>query len=603
VQTKSDFRWLLLRLEPLRWRIALGLLCVSLAGIAVAIDPLLMRSLIDNALSQRNVRLALELVGGIGLCYFGRSVLYAIGSLVNFSIAQRCVRDLRILLLDQMNRLSADYHEQTSTGEKLTRIEHDVDEIANLGADTANQSLRAVLFFVLNLAIMARLNLSMTLTVLPLMPLFAIIQRRFRILLKARADEARSEVGLVASTLNEYLAAVPQIQLLGAEEAGAQRARSVWDAMLRAQWVQRRTQIGFSLSIGAILVAAILVVLAFGSTKVLAGALTIGGLVAFYTYATRVFDPISSAMDLYARLQSVGASIRRVRELLALEPSVQDLGTIRFDSLRLHQGFKIENLSFSYGGKLVLQNITLRIDAGEHIAIIGASGSGKSTLARLLVRAADPDDGCILLEEQPLACYTLASLRCTVCFVPQHPVLFQGSIRENLLYGNPRATVEDMLQAMQTVQLASVLSQLPHGLDTPLGPGAVSLSGGERQRLAIARSLLKQSAVLVLDEATSALDAPTERAVLGSLAKFRAHQTLIVISHRISSLTWVDRFALLDQGRLAAVGTHSVLYAQLALYRALFDASVQDMSMTLKSRREDQVKDGASAEPQSDAPL
>ena len=117
MQTKSDFRWLLLRLEPLRWRIALGLSCVSLAGIAVAIDPLLMRSLIDNALSQRNLRLALELAGGIGLCYFGRSVLYAIGSLVNFSIAQRCVRDLRIALLDQINRLSADYHEQTSTGE------------------------------------------------------------------------------------------------------------------------------------------------------------------------------------------------------------------------------------------------------------------------------------------------------------------------------------------------------------------------------------------------------------------------------------------------------------------------------------------------------
>ena len=603
MQAKSDFRWLLLRLEPLRWRIALGVLCVSLAGIAVAIDPLLMRSLIDNALPQRNVRWALELAGGIGLCYFGRSVLYAMGSLVNFSIAQRCVRDLRIALLDQMNRLSADYHEQTPTGEKLTRIEHDVDEIANLGADTANQSLRAVLFFVLNLAMMARLNLPMTLTVLPLMPLFAIIQRRFSVKLKARADEARSEVGAATSVLNEYLAAVPQIQLLGAEEVSAQRARSVWDGMLRAQWVQRSTQIGFSISIGAILVASMLVVLAFGSTKVLAGALTIGGLVAFYAYSTRVFDPISSAMDLYARLQSVGASIRRVRDLLALEPSVRDLGTVRFNSLRLHQGFKIENVSFSYGGKTTLQNLTLRIDAGERIAIIGASGSGKSTLARLLVRAADPDAGCISLEERPLKDYTLASLRGAVCFVPQHPVLFQGSIRENMLYGNPRATTEDVLRAMHAVQLASVLSQLPHGLDTPLGPGAVSLSGGERQRLAIARSLLREPAALVLDEATSALDAPTERAVLASLAKLRAHQTLIVISHRISSLTWVDRFALLDQGRIAAVGTHSVLYAQVALYRALFDASAQDMSMTLKSRHEDQVMDGASAEHQSDAPL
>ena len=144
---------------------------------------------------------------------------------------------------------------------------------------------------------------------------------------------------------------------------------------------------------------------------------------------------------------------------------------------------------------------------------------------------------------------------------------------------NPRATTEDMLRAIKAVQLASVLSQFPQGLDTTLGPGAVGLSGGERQRLAIARALLRESAVLILDEATSALDIPTERAVLASLAEFRAHQTLIVISHRISALTWMDRFALLDQGQLAAVGAHSVLYAQSADYRSLYHSSAQGPSL------------------------
>ena len=206
---------------------------------------------------------------------------------------------------------------------------------------------------------MARLNLTMTLAVLPLMPLFAIIQRRFSVLLKTRADEARSEVGMATSMLNEHLAAVPQLQFLGAEKTSAHQARSLWEGMLRAQWVQRRTQVGFSLSIGAILVAAILVVLALGSAKVVAGTLTIGGLVAFYAYGTRVFDPISSAMDLYARLQTVGASIRRVRELLVLEPSVRDTGTMRFNSPQLHRGFRIEDVSFSHGGKPALLNIML----------------------------------------------------------------------------------------------------------------------------------------------------------------------------------------------------------------------------------------------------
>jgi ABC-type bacteriocin/lantibiotic exporter with double-glycine peptidase domain len=575
VQSRNDFTWLLLRLGPMRWRILLGLVCLFFAALAVAIDPLLMRTLIDSALPGQNMRLALETTAGIGLCYFARSALSALGSLVNFSIAQRSVRDLRVALLDQMNRLSVDYHEQTPNGEKLTRIEHDVDEVANLGADTANQSIRAILFFVLNLAMMARLNWLMTLTVFPLMPLFAIIQRRFSVLLKARADAARVEVGAASSVLTEHLAAVPQIQFLGAQKASAQRIASIWDGMLRAQWIQRRTQIGFSLSIGAILVTAILVVLALGSAEVLQGALTIGGLVAFYTYGTRVFEPISSAMDLYARLQSVGASIRRVRELLDLQPTVRDSGTVVLGSARLNHGFEIQDVSYSYGSKIALNNIALQIGAGERVAIIGASGSGKSTLARLLVRAADPCCGRILLEQNLLTSYSLASLRATVCYLPQHPVLFGGSVLENLLYANPRANAADIDRAMQAVQLGSFLSQLPQGLDAPLGPGAVNLSGGERQRLAVARSLLRESAALVLDEATSALDAPTERMVLHSVAQFRRNQTIIVISHRIKSLTWMDRLFLLDQGQIVATGTHSRLHAQSALYRSLFDASPQ----------------------------
>jgi ABC-type multidrug transport system fused ATPase/permease subunit len=587
----------------MRWRIVLGLACVSVASLVATIDPLLMRALIDRALPQRDLRWALELAGAIGLCYIGRSALSAAGSLVNFSIAQRCVRDLRVELLDQINRLSADYHEQTPTGEKLTRIEHDVDEIANLGADTANQSVRAILFFALNLAMMAKLNLLMTLTILPLMPLFAVVQRSFSVLLKTRAEDTRSKVGLATSILTEHLAAVPQIQFLGAEAASAQRAVTAWDAMLRTQRIQRRTQIAFSLSIGAILAASIFVVLAFGSVKVLAGALTIGGLVAFYTYGTRVFEPVSSAMDLYARLQSVGASIRRVREVLDLEPTVKDSGMRRLESAHLSEGFNIQDVSYSYGKKGALSNITLKIDAGECVAIVGPSGAGKSTLVRLLVRAADPGSGSIRLEGRPLTDYTLASLRSAVCYVPQHPVLFQGSVRENLLYANPQANADEMFRAIQAVQLESVLDNLPQGLDTPLGPGAVSLSGGERQRLALARSLLRKSAVLALDEATSALDALTERMVLRSLAQFRAQQTMIVVSHRIKSLAWANRFVLVDQGKIAAVGTHPVLYAQSALYRALFDASAQDMIMPFKLEREDQVKDADSAEHKSDVPL
>jgi ABC-type bacteriocin/lantibiotic exporter with double-glycine peptidase domain len=580
MRARSDFVWLLTRLASLRSRVALGLLCVSLAGVAVTIDPLLMRRLIDDALPRHRIHEAFILVAGIGLCYYGRNALYGLGSLVNFSIAQRCVRDLRVALLEQMNRLSVDYHEQTPTGEKLTRLEHDVDEISNLGADTANQSIRAVLFFVLNLTMMAKLSPQMTLVVLPLIPLFAIVQRKFSRLLTAKAEAARQEVGSATAILNEHLSAVPQIQFLGAENLSADRAVSVWDGMLRAQWIQRRTQISFSLSISAILVAAVVLALAFGSMKVLGGLLTIGGLVAYSTYITRVFEPVSSAMDLYARIQSVGASIRRVREVLALEPSVQDKGHRALDRQHLEHGIEIQAVSFAYNQDLVLKELQLRIAPGERIALIGSSGSGKSTVARLLVRAADPVAGAIFIDGRPLSDYTLASLRRTICYVPQHPILFQGSVRENLLYANPKATISELERALEAAQFTETLRRLPQGLDTQLGPSAVGLSGGERQRLAIARALLRNSAVLVFDESTSALDAPTEHAVLSKLATFGERQTLILISHRLSSLAWVDRFALLDRGRVSKTGTHEQLYAQSAIYRSLYDTSLQETTIS-----------------------
>jgi ABC-type multidrug transport system fused ATPase/permease subunit len=274
-----------------------------------------------------------------------------------------------------------------------------------------------------------------------------------------------------------------------------------------------------------------------------------------------------------------------VRQLLALEPTVQDTGTRRLPAGALKFGFEIQNVCFSYADNSVLDHISLRIQAGERIALIGVSGSGKSTLARLLVRAADPQSGEMRLENHPIKEFTLASLRRTVGYVPQQPLLFQGSIRENLLYGNPVATEAELQQVLATAQLTSVVNQLPQGIDAPLGPGAGWLSGGERQRLALARSLLRNSSVLVLDESTSALDAPTESAVLSSVSKFCEGQTLILISHRISSLAWVDRFVLLDCGRIVETGSHEALYARSALYRSLFDASAHDASLPCNGLR------------------
>jgi ABC-type bacteriocin/lantibiotic exporter with double-glycine peptidase domain len=574
LRTESDIRWLLRCVSPSRGRILWGFICATLSVLITTVDPLIMRYLIDNAWPNRNLKLALLLVATIGFCYFARTALSGANLILILSITQQGIRDLRTALLNQMHRLSVDYHETTPTGDKLMRIERDVDEIATMGADTANQSIRAVLLFVLNLVMIARLSPIMTLALLPLFPMFIVIQRKFRGLLKVKAEAARKTSGAASSLINEHLAAVPQIQFLGAEKISLAKTITLWNQMLLAQRRQRNTQIRFSLSISAITVSSIVVILTIGTFKVENGTLTIGTIVAFYAFVTRVFDPINSAMDLYARIQSLGASVHRVREVLERHPTVRDEGTLEMTPCFPSGRLSMKHVKFLYGTRNVLDDLSLEFEKGERVALVGTSGSGKSTLARLIVRASDPSSGIIRLGDTPLRDFTLASLRRTFCYVPQHPALFQGTIRENLLYANPEASRDDIEQAVAASQLNSILERLPSGLDTSLGPNAFGLSGGERQRLAIARALLRKASILVLDESTSALDAPTENAVLSAIAK-TSYQTLILISHRLSSLTWVDRFVVLDNGHIVDIGNHATLYKRSKLYRSLYEASMQ----------------------------
>jgi ABC-type multidrug transport system fused ATPase/permease subunit len=564
--------WLWGRLRPYRKRLFLGLTTAIMAGLVGTVDPLLMRHWLDVTLPQRRLLGSLVTVLLIALCFVGRSGLAGLAGLVSFRITQLLAQDLKVELLAHMTSLSADWHERTSLGEKLSRIGQDVEQIAQFGADVLGTVLRAGIFFAINLAIMLTLNWRMTLTILPLLPLFLWVRGRFRSIIQIRADRAQFEVGRASGNVTEHLAAVPQIQILCAEEARMSYTVGAWVEQLGAQWAQRRTEIAFSVTITSVLALAILFVLGLGTHEYLVGLLSLGSLVAFYAYVTRIFEPVSTAMELYSRSQRMLASARRVRDVLETRPSVADTGHVETIPSPLVLGLSCESVSFAYAAEHhVLENLTVQIGSRDRVALIGRSGSGKSTLARLLARVADPNSGRVMLEGKSASEYTLRTLRQTICYVPQEPILFSATIRENLLYANRSASAAEIDGAIDAAQLQPVLSRLPRGLDTVLGPDGSGLSGGERQRLALARALLRRSALLILDESTSALDLATEQAVLQSIATLRKDLALVVISHRLRSLTWVDRIILLNSGRIVAQGTHSNLYDKCALYRGLYE--------------------------------
>ena len=296
-------------------------------------------------------------------------------------------------------------------------------------------------------------------------------------------------------------------------------------------------------------------VIGYGGKGVLAGRLSIGSLVAFYGFATQLFDPLSGASELYARAQKTFASIRQVQAAFALRPGVTNTTDAIMLSRRHPADLEFAAVEFGYSRKKDLLHVpSLRISEGEHIAIAGENGAGKSTLARLIARLYDPISGAVRLGGEDIRNIHLRSLRERVCYLPRDPVLFDGSIASNLLFVRPSTSEQELEDAMQMVGLTALVRSLPGGLRQRIGPDGCQLSGGERQRLALARALLQQPRVLILDEATSCLDPSAEANILDGLRRSLSLSTFIVVSHRISTFSTFGRVLLLSRGRIVRDG-------------------------------------------------
>jgi ABC-type bacteriocin/lantibiotic exporter with double-glycine peptidase domain len=557
----DELVWLIKEIRPLlRWHMA-SFLCITAGSLLALLSPLLLKWLIDGIIPRRSMGLLLVAVALIFLGHQSRVALTSLGSYLMLSASQKLGLTLRVRLLTHLDTLSADYYEETPLGTVKYPLQEPIEEISYFGSDLLPAILRMLLTTAFTLAAMCALSPALTLTVLPLIPVFLVTRQYFRKKIATDADTAQNDRLACSNFLEEHLSSVISIQLLGQEKRQERRAFRLLARSLRSQQRLYRTATWFTVWSSLAVVLAMSAVISYGGRSVLAGTLSIGSLVAFYGFVTQLFDPLSGASELYAKAQKTFASIRQVQQgAFALRPSVTSAaGAVVFPKQDTAE-IEFADVRFGYHrNKDLLQVPLLRILPGEQIAIAGENGAGKSTLVRLIARLYDPVSGEVRFGGEDIRNIHLKSLRQNICYLPRDPVLFDGSIASNLRFVRPAASELELDEVIQLVELSAFVASLPHGLRQRIGPDGCQLSGGERQRLALARAFLQKPRVLILDEATSCLDPSAEESILQRLRSNLSLSTFIVISHRLSTFSTFGRVLLLSHGRIASDGDCSSL--------------------------------------------
>lgn len=593
----SAIRWLARYVRPLASLVIADLVCMIVGSGLSLLDPLVVKWLIDVALPKRDLHLVL-----LGTSIFCAVYLASLGtnylaSFVSSLLTQKMVFRIRVSLLRQIHTGSAHRKINSTIGDTLYRLEQDVDRVAELSGDILPLSLQMALAGIMVLVTMGILNWHLTVLVAPTLPTFYFLQRRYAVKLKDAADRVQGQAGKINAFLQEHLAGMMQLQLLNRTGTQARKFARLAAKGAQLQIKQRGTEMAFGGASVSVIVVGVGLILGYGGYEVTRRALTVGGLVAFYGYVFRLFAPVSIAIDLQSRLQRVGASIRRIEEITESRQKTKEQSNTAPLRQDIRPDLEFRSVWFAYNkDRPVLREMSFRVEAEETVALVGLNGSGKSTIGLLATRLYEPTAGSILVGGRNIHNVDRRSLRAYVTLVPQDPILFDETIRHNLLYGNPGATIRDLDAVAALTQFDRVLQRFPKGLDEALGPLGNSLSGGERKRLALARSLLQQPKILIMDEITSSLDAPSAAGLLEGLDLFRRSRTLIVVSHRPATILWADRILVVENGAIADSGKHRELIDRCEAYRKIWqfqDHEITPAEPALCERNHIEIRDAA----------
>jgi len=467
--------------------------------------------------------------------------------------------DVAADLFAHLQRLSLRFHTQHGVGSSIRRITTDSEAVATIIQDGGLPAVSAVATVVAMLVVMLALDIELTLVALAAVPLMALIVRRYSAPMTERSYVQQEAEGELYETLEQTLTGIAVVQAFSGEGAADDRVRANTDRIMRATVSMTWAQSRFSLLLGAVTALGTAAVFWLGAEHVLAGVVSLGTILVFISYLGSLYSPIHDVSHSSATISEALGSALRVVEVLDARADVVD----RRDAVGL-QGVRgevvLEGVSFGYEpGRPVLRGVSFAARPGEVVAVVGPTGAGKTTLVGLLPRFFDPDQGRVLLDGHDVRGLRLAQVRASVSLVLQESFLFPFSIGENIAYGRPGASREEIVAAARAANAHEFVSRLPEGYDTVLGERGATLSGGERQRVAIARALLKDAPVLILDEPTSALDAETEGSLLQALERLMAGRTTVIIAHRLSTIRKADQILVLRDGEIVERGRHQDL--------------------------------------------
>jgi ABC-type multidrug transport system fused ATPase/permease subunit len=579
-------------IKPYRSKFILAFIFIALSAFTTALFPLFLGKMIDAAspgtalpgvgagfrmgFGLKNVHWSLNLTLFLIFCQLGIQTIFSFMRIYLLTaVGEKSLADMRKDVYSKLLTMPMSFFAEKRVGELSNRISSDLSQIQDAISFTLAEFLRGIFTLIIAISFIFLISTKLALATLAVLPIIAVIAIVFGGRIRKMARKAQDQLADSGTIVQETFQGISIVKAFTSEFYEINRYVKSIRAVVATAISNARYRGAFVSFMIFSIFGTIAFVMWVGANMIQSGQMTIGSLTMFVIYSMFVGGTFMGFADIFSQLQKALGATQSIREILRTEGEAVELKNIEVETAYLLKGnVRFDHVAFSYPGRkdvTVLKDISLTTSNGEQIAIVGPSGAGKSTIASLLLKFYEPDSGTIFFDDRPAGEFPLSQLRRQMAFVPQDVVLFGGSIKENIVYGKPGASDEEIIAAAKNANAHDFITSFPEGYDTIVGERGIKLSGGQRQRIAIARAILKDPIILILDEATSSLDSESEQLVQEALDNLMKGRTSFVIAHRLSTIRNADKIVLIEKGIVCEAGTHAELMNHNGLYRKLND--------------------------------